>query len=99
MASQARWMLQMLDVLGIAWAAVAAHDVGSAAAQLMVAGAPQRVRGPGGHFTPVDCPDEVATALGEFLACLPPQRWLRGAACAVVPSCVNSNRNSHSRES
>ena len=45
MASQARWMLQLLDALGIARAAVVAHDVGSAAAQIMLASAPQRVRG------------------------------------------------------
>ncbi len=44
MASQARWMLQLLDALGVARAAVVAHDVGSAAAQLMLAGAPRRVR-------------------------------------------------------
>jgi pimeloyl-ACP methyl ester carboxylesterase len=44
MLSQARWLLEALDVLGIAQAAIAAHDVGSAAAQLMVASAPQRVR-------------------------------------------------------
>lgn len=45
MASQARWMLEILDALGIARAVVVAHDVGSAAAQLMVASAPRRVRG------------------------------------------------------
>ncbi len=45
MASQARWMLQLLDALGLARAAVVAHDVGSAAAQLMLASAPERVRG------------------------------------------------------
>ena len=44
MSSQARWMLEMLDQLGIEQAAVVAHDVGSAAAQLMVVNAPQRVR-------------------------------------------------------
>jgi pimeloyl-ACP methyl ester carboxylesterase len=44
MASQARWLLQLLDALGVARAAVLAHDVGSAAAQLMVASAPERVR-------------------------------------------------------
>ncbi len=27
---------------------------------------------PGGHFTPLDCPDEVATALRDFLVQLPP---------------------------
>ncbi len=45
MASQARWMLQLLDALGVSRAAVVAHDVGSAAAQLMLASAPRRVRG------------------------------------------------------
>jgi pimeloyl-ACP methyl ester carboxylesterase len=45
MGSQARWMLEMLDALGIVRAAVVAHDVGSAAAQLMVAHAPRRIRG------------------------------------------------------
>lgn len=45
MASQARWMLEVLDVLGIARALVGAHDVGSAAAQLMVVNAPHRIRG------------------------------------------------------
>ena len=45
MASQARWMLDLLDALGITRAAVVAHDVGSAAAQLMVASTPERIRG------------------------------------------------------
>jgi pimeloyl-ACP methyl ester carboxylesterase len=45
MASQALWMLEALDVLGIGRAVVVAHDVGSAAAQLMVTSAPHRVRG------------------------------------------------------
>jgi len=45
MASQARWMRELLDALGVARAVVVAHDVGSAAAQLMVASVPQRVRG------------------------------------------------------
>lgn len=45
MVSQARWMLELLDVLGFARVAVVAHDVGSAAAQLMVATAPRRIRG------------------------------------------------------
>ena len=45
MASQARWMWQLLDALGIERAAIMAHDVGSAAAQLMTVSAPQRVRG------------------------------------------------------
>jgi pimeloyl-ACP methyl ester carboxylesterase len=44
MASQSRWMVEMMDALGIAQASVIAHDVGSAAAQIMVANAPQRVR-------------------------------------------------------
>lgn len=42
MASQAGWMLALLDALGIARAAVVAHDVGAAAAQLVVARAPER---------------------------------------------------------
>jgi pimeloyl-ACP methyl ester carboxylesterase len=45
MASQARWMLELLDRLGLARATLIAHDVGSAAAQLMVAAAPGRWRG------------------------------------------------------
>lgn len=45
MFSQARWMLELLDAVGVARAVVVAHDVGSAAAQLMLAMAPQRVRG------------------------------------------------------
>jgi len=44
MGSQARWMLEMLDALGVAHTAVVAHDVGSAAAQIMTAIAPKRVR-------------------------------------------------------
>jgi pimeloyl-ACP methyl ester carboxylesterase len=45
MASQARWLLKLLDALHIDRAAIVAHDVGSAAAQLILAGAPRRVRG------------------------------------------------------
>lgn len=45
MASQARWMWELLDRLEIERAFIVAHDVGSAAAQLMVVSAPQRVRG------------------------------------------------------
>jgi len=44
MASQSRWMLEMMNALGIVQVSVIAHDVGSAAAQIMVANAPQRVR-------------------------------------------------------
>ncbi len=44
MLSQSRWMLGLLDALRIERAAVVAHDVGSAAAQLMLANAPGRVR-------------------------------------------------------
>src|SRR5450432_3538659 len=33
MASQAGWILEMLDALGVSGVAVVAHDVGSAAAQ------------------------------------------------------------------
>lgn len=45
MASEAQWMLELLDVLGLPRAAVVAHDVGSAAAQLMAVSAPQRISG------------------------------------------------------
>lgn len=45
MASQARWMWALLDRLGIDRVFIVAHDVGSAAAQLMVTGAPARVQG------------------------------------------------------
>ena len=44
MRNQARWMLELLDRLGIQRATVAAHDVGTAAAQLMLVRAPERVR-------------------------------------------------------
>ncbi|MGO9830921.1 MAG: alpha/beta fold hydrolase [Myxococcaceae bacterium] len=45
MASQAGWMLQLLDALHLERAVVVAHDVGSAAAQLMLVSAPNRMRG------------------------------------------------------
>ena len=45
MASQARWLCEMLDALKVARVALVAHDVGSAAAQILVATAPWRVRG------------------------------------------------------
>jgi len=45
MASQARWMLELLDALGLTHSAVVAHDVGSAAAQLMAVSAPRRISG------------------------------------------------------
>jgi pimeloyl-ACP methyl ester carboxylesterase len=45
MASQARWMVGLLDELSVARAVIIAHDVGSAAAQLMVVDQPQRVAG------------------------------------------------------
>ena len=45
MASQARWMFELLERLGAARPVVIAHDVGSAAAQLMVAVVPERIRG------------------------------------------------------
>jgi len=45
MASQGRWMLELLDRLGVARPVIIAHDVGSAAAQLMVVNAPERIRG------------------------------------------------------
>ena len=45
MASQARWLLELLDRLSLSRPVVIAHDVGSAVAQLMVVNAPQRFRG------------------------------------------------------
>lgn len=45
MAAQARWMWELMDALGIERVTLVAHDVGSAAAQLMTVSAPQRVRG------------------------------------------------------
>ena len=45
LASQARWMWELLDRLKVERTFLVAHDVGSAAAQLMVAAAPERVRG------------------------------------------------------
>jgi pimeloyl-ACP methyl ester carboxylesterase len=45
MASQARWMWGLLDALGVERAWLVAHDVGSAAAQLMTVAAPARVLG------------------------------------------------------
>jgi|SRR5580700_2082888 pimeloyl-ACP methyl ester carboxylesterase len=45
MASQARWMRELLDRLGIERIAIVAHDVGSAAAQIFLASDPLRVRG------------------------------------------------------
>ncbi len=45
MAAQARWMWELMDVLGIRSVTLIAHDVGSAVAQLMTVSAPQRVRG------------------------------------------------------
>jgi pimeloyl-ACP methyl ester carboxylesterase len=45
MASQAGWLVGLLDALGIERATVVAHDVGTAAAQILVARAPERVRG------------------------------------------------------
>jgi pimeloyl-ACP methyl ester carboxylesterase len=44
MRHQARWMLELLDRLAIVRIAIVAHDVGSAAAQLMLIDAPLRVR-------------------------------------------------------
>ena len=45
MASQARWMWGLLDALEVRRAWLVAHDVGSAAAQLMTVAAPARVLG------------------------------------------------------
>jgi pimeloyl-ACP methyl ester carboxylesterase len=45
MGSQARWMEEVLDKLGVGRFALVAHDVGTAAAQLMVMNSPKRLRG------------------------------------------------------
>lgn len=45
MASQARWIEELLDALGIGRVAVAAHDVGTAAAQILLVKDPRRIRG------------------------------------------------------
>ena len=45
MASQSRWMWELIEALGIKRVIVVAHDVGSAAAQLMVTESPARVLG------------------------------------------------------
>lgn len=45
MASQARWMAALLDELGVERFALVAHDVGAAAAQLLVMNSPARLRG------------------------------------------------------
>jgi len=45
MGSQAAWLLRLLDELHLKRALLVAHDVGTAAAQLLVATAPGRVRG------------------------------------------------------
>lgn len=45
MGSQARWMERVLDELGVKRFALVAHDVGTAAAQLMVMNLPGRLRG------------------------------------------------------
>ena len=45
MASQARWVRELLDALNLSRVAVVAHDVGSAAAQILLVSHPQRIRG------------------------------------------------------
>ena len=45
MASQATWMLALLDQLSLTRVVVVAHDVGTAAALLMVTQSPERIRG------------------------------------------------------
>ena len=45
MGNQARWLRELLEALHIRHLAVVAHDVGSAAAQILLVNDPQRVRG------------------------------------------------------
>ncbi|HET9594833.1 MAG TPA: alpha/beta fold hydrolase [Anaeromyxobacteraceae bacterium] len=78
MASQARWMEKLLDALGLAQVAVVAHDVGTAAAQLLATGSPGRVRA-------------LALADGVYLgewameAVHPIQRWEERDAARLHP--------------
>jgi pimeloyl-ACP methyl ester carboxylesterase len=44
MENQARWLVELLDDLGIGQVALIAHDVGTAAAQILTARRPERVR-------------------------------------------------------
>ena len=44
MASEAGWMLGLLDAIGVERAHIVAHDVGTAAAQVLVTGTPERAR-------------------------------------------------------
>jgi pimeloyl-ACP methyl ester carboxylesterase len=44
METQARWLLELLDELEIPTVSVVAHDVGTAAAQILAVRAPERVR-------------------------------------------------------
>jgi pimeloyl-ACP methyl ester carboxylesterase len=44
MLSQSRWLWQLMNELGVSAPIIIAHDVGSAAAQLMAVAAPTRVR-------------------------------------------------------
>jgi len=78
MASQARWMLEMLDALSIRRAVIIAHDVGSAAAQLMVAGSPQRWRG----LAVLDGVHRSAWAMGAIASI---QSWPRSEAQRLLP--------------
>jgi len=45
MERQAGWLAELLDALGVEAALIVAHDVGSAAAQILVATDPRRARG------------------------------------------------------
>jgi len=45
MGSQATWLMRLLDELDLKQVLLVAHDVGTAAAQILVAKAPHRVRG------------------------------------------------------
>ena len=45
MASQVRWMIELMEALGLERPLLVAHDVGSAAAEIIAARAPERIRG------------------------------------------------------
>jgi pimeloyl-ACP methyl ester carboxylesterase len=78
MASQARWLRELLDALHIDRAAVVAHDVGSAAAQILLVNDPHRVRGLA-ILDGVHAGDWAMDAVASI------QRWDVGEAHRLLP--------------
>jgi pimeloyl-ACP methyl ester carboxylesterase len=78
MERQAGWLAELLDVLGIPAALLIAHDVGSAAAQILVATDPSRARGlilSDGVYADQWAMDQVTSV----------QRWESGNAARLAP--------------